>query len=316
MTSELQQIMVDSIDNILSDQVDKNLLDHCEAGNFPSALWQTVCENGFHQLAMPESGAELVDAFAVLKVAGYHAAPLPLPEALLGNRWSRNSGESFVSIGELDGDKISGVPWSQHAKSILGVAKDHHVVSAQSTPHHAGMNVAFEPRDTINSKQSGIACNDQAYALMALSRICLASGALDRVLELTIQYVGEREQFGRPIAKFQAVQHNLAIAAAEVAAASRACDGAMESIGEKRFELEVAAGKGRVGEAITVVTEIAHQLHGAMGFTHEHSLHHYTRRLWSWREEYGDETYWQAKLGQHIHRLGADNAWDFIATLK
>ena len=51
-----------------------------------------------------------------------------------------------------------------------------------------------------------------------------------------------------------------------------------------------------------------------MGFTHEHQLHHYTRRLWAWRDEYGNETYWQQRLGNHLAGIGADAVWDFIAT--
>ncbi len=314
--NELRQIMIESVDKIFSDQIDKKLLDQAEAGQFPTDLWQVICDNGFHQLAMADSGADLADSFAVLRVAGYHAAPVPLAEVLLGNRWLANTNSSIVSIGEWGGDHAFNVPWSEHAEKLLAVDRDNRIVEISKESSEAGSNLAFESRDRINGDIKTVEVAEPGYALMALSRVCLANGALNRVLELTIQYVGEREQFGRPIAKFQAVQHNLAVAAAEVAAATRASDGAMESIGEDRFELEVAAAKGRVGEAITIVTEIVHQLHGAMGFTHEHQLHHFTRRLWAWREEYGDETYWQAKLGHHIHAVGADRVWDFIATPK
>lgn len=316
MISELQQIMIESTERIFSDTVDKKLLDAVETGEFPQALWTLVCENGFHLLATKDSGAELADAFAVLRVAGRYAVPLPLAEILLGNRWLNESSDALISIGVRAGDKALSVPFSEHAVRCLAVTTDNRLYEISKFQRDAGQNIAFEPRDTLSGEFAEIATNDQVYELMALSRLSLASGALNRVLELTIQYVGEREQFGRPIAKFQAVQHNLAVAAAEVAAATRACDGAVEAIGDERFALEVAAGKGRVGEAITVVTEIVHQLHGAMGFTHEHQLHHFTRRLWSWREEFGGETYWQARLGRHLHSLGSDRVWDFIATAK
>ncbi|NJN51833.1 MAG: hypothetical protein HC809_08730 [Gammaproteobacteria bacterium] len=74
----------------------------------------------------------------------------------------------------------------------------------------------------------------------------------------------------------------------------------------------VAAAKARVGEAAGIVAEIAHQVHGAMGYTHEHRLHHFTRRLLAWRDEYGRETYWQARLGHEVARLGADCTWKFV----
>ena len=74
--------------------------------------------------------------------------------------------------------------------------------------------------------------------------------------------------------------------------------------------------KARIGEATGIVTDTVHQLFGAMGFTHEHVLHHYTRRLWDWREEYGNERYWQETLGSSICAGGADQLWPFLATRR
>jgi acyl-CoA dehydrogenase len=76
----------------------------------------------------------------------------------------------------------------------------------------------------------------------------------------------------------------------------------------------IATAKIRVGEAATTGSAIAHQTHGAMGFTYEHSLHHGTRRLWSWREEFGNEAVWAMRLGRIIAARGADELWPFIAS--
>ena len=70
--------------------------------------------------------------------------------------------------------------------------------------------------------------------------------------------------------------------------------------------------KLRVGEAAGTGAAIAHQVHGAMGFTYEHSLHHATRRLWAWREEFGNETHWATQLGHMVAERGADELWPFI----
>ena len=64
--------------------------------------------------------------------------------------------------------------------------------------------------------------------------------------------------------------------------------------------------KSRTGEAAGKGAEIAHQVHGAMGYTREHNLHYSTRRLWSWRDEFGNETHWQSRLGRSIAAQGAD----------
>ena len=79
----------------------------------------------------------------------------------------------------------------------------------------------------------------------------------------------------------------------QVAAALRATDAAIAALDTPRFAVQVAVAKARVGEAAGIASEIAHQVHGAMGFTHEHQLHHFTRRLLAWRDEYGRENYWQ-----------------------
>jgi len=316
MENEMQALLTDNVNRIFSDAVDKNALDSAERGEFSSQLWEILCDNGFHLLANTDSGAQLADVFAILRVAGRYAVPLPLAETLLGNRWLHNQSNEIITIGEKIGDQITALPWSQSSTRHLGVTRKNELFEISIESSSLRFNIAFEPRGVSNGKLTQIPCEEKPYELMALSRMSLSVGALQTLLEMTIDYVAEREQFGRAIGKFQAVQHNLAVAAAELAAATRACDGAVESIGEARFGLEVAAGKSRIGEAITVITEIAHQLHGAMGFTHEHRLHHFTRRLWSWRDEYGNETYWQSRLGQHIYSLGADHAWDFIATPK
>ncbi len=91
-------------------------------------------------------------------------------------------------------------------------------------------------------------------------------------------------------------------------------DAAIAGIGSSRLVPEIAAAKIRVGESVATVAEIAQQVHGAMGYTHEHQLHHFTRRLWSWRDEYGSEQHWQKVLGRHLAALGADDLWDFIAS--
>jgi acyl-CoA dehydrogenase len=74
---------------------------------------------------------------------------------------------------------------------------------------------------------------------------------------------------------------------------------------------EIGCAKITVGEAATRGAAIAHQVFAAMGITEEHQLHHFTRRLWSWREEGGSEAFWAKRIGQEAQALpGA--LWPFI----
>ena len=72
---------------------------------------------------------------------------------------------------------------------------------------------------------------------------------------------------------------------------------------------EIAAAKIRAGDAVAVATRVAHQVHGAIGFTDEHRLHYATRRLWAWRGEYGSAAEWAAWLGRRVAARGADALW-------
>jgi acyl-CoA dehydrogenase len=77
--------------------------------------------------------------------------------------------------------------------------------------------------------------------------------------------------------------------------------------------LEAASAKIRVGEAAGEGAAIAHQVLGAIGFTQEHVLHRYTRRLWAWRDDFGSESVWAVKLGQLVAAKGADALWPMLA---
>jgi acyl-CoA dehydrogenase len=312
-------MLTDAAERMFADLCDKAVLDAAEAGTFPASLWDTVAGSGFHQLAMPDSGVALGDAFAVVGIAGRHALPLPLAESLLANRWLGGS-EGLATIGQVLDGWIVEAPWGRRADRILGLDPERGacvVVEREAAAElREGVNLAGEPRDAVPVPEGAewIPLLEPAYAYLALARAVASAGCLARLLELTLQYAGEREQFGRAISRFQAIQHNLAVMAGEAAAAGRAADAAVDSLEGDRLELEVAVAKARVGEAAGVVAEIAHQVHGAMGFTHEHQLHHFTRRVWAWRDEFGNETHWQRRLGRHLAAGGADRLWEFIAT--
>jgi acyl-CoA dehydrogenase len=143
----------------------------------------------------------------------------------------------------------------------------------------------------------------------------MMSGALEKAMDLAVTYAQERQQFGRPISKFQAVQQNLAVLAGQTAAAVAAANLGIEALSEPDPDREaflIAVAKTRVGEAATLACEIAHQVHGAIGFTKEYALQLSTRRLWSWREEFGGDPEWAAKVGAYACHRGADALWPML----
>ena len=78
--------------------------------------------------------------------------------------------------------------------------------------------------------------------------------------------------------------------------------------------LDVAAAKAAAGEAATIAARTSHQAHGAIGMTKEYELGQLSRRLWSWRDEFGSERYWSRELGWQLAADGADALWPRIST--
>ncbi len=297
------------------------------------------------------SGGDVADACALLTAAGRFAAPVPLAEAGLLGWWLLASaglalpgGPLSVAVGrpgdavELTGGpgswrlsaRAQRVPWggrSERVALLAGGGGERFVVSApaasaQVTP---GRNLAAEPRDTLEWTDAELSddvvgtapAGVDASALRlrgALSRAALISGALARVSELTMRYTGERQQFGRPIARFQAVQTHLVTIAEEAQLAGLATEVAALNARPEPGFFDVAAAKAATGEAATIAARASHQAHGAIGMTKEYELGQLTRRLWSWRDEFGSERYWSRELGRQLADTGADELWPRIST--
>ncbi len=343
------RMLLESMGRLFEDHCTKAVADAAETGVFPDALWHALSESGVPLAGMVDSGVEWSDLYAVLRVAGRFAAPVPLAESMLAAWVASGAGlevtDQPMTVGPVraadkltlvrDGNgwrltgRASRLPWGAQAGKIVLLADGPNgemvvmldgVAGAELAP---GRNMAGEPRDTLTFTGQRVAGDAAAPALSgvdraalyrrgALARAVLMAGALERALDTAVAYAGERKQFGRPIAKFQAVQQNLAVMAGQVAAAGAAADAGVEALScddPAKQEFLIAIAKTRVGDAATLAGEIAHQVHGAIGFTKEYSLQLSTRRLWSWRDEFGGDTEWAARVGAIICARGADALW-------
>lgn len=298
--------------------------------------WPALVEGGLIGVGVPEeaggSGGTLAEAATVLRVAAYHAAPVPLAETawlagwLLGRAAIPFEGGALTAAtgaieveGDGDGRWLTGtlprVPWIGTADRLVVLADGLvTVVDPAAARISPGRNLAGEPRGdvTLNAvRAEAVAPTDATAAEFArrgaLARAVQICGAARRALDLSLRHASEREQFGRPIGRFQAVQHMLAELAGEVTVADVAVRAAVAAPGDP---LAVAAAKAAASRAAGTVATIAHQVHGAIGVTHEHPLRQVTLRLWSWREEFGDDTAWSGDLGARLAE--ADDPWALI----
>ncbi|AJA08674.1 acyl-CoA dehydrogenase-like protein [Sphingopyxis fribergensis] len=151
--------------------------------------------------------------------------------------------------------------------------------------------------------------------LQPAATVSLMAGAMDRALTLSIDHVNTRQQFGRPLGKFQAVQQSLAVMACEVRAVGAVAAALAARLDTAKLDaaaagFEIAAAKLRANRAVGVVTSIAHQVHGAIGFTAEYELHRLTVPLMRWRGAHGNDDHWAQILGRQVAALGGRGLWD------
>jgi alkylation response protein AidB-like acyl-CoA dehydrogenase len=339
-------MIFDMAERLLRDHVTHALREDAAAGHCPEALWAQIEEAGLNMALVPEAsggfGVPAAEALGLVRIAGAHGLPLPLAETLIANAMLARAGLDLPG-GRLTiagGDALhlerrgadfhaSGhlamVPFARWADRIVTIARldeRAHVVSlpvAKLTITPA-QDLAGMPRDDagvdLDLTGAEIAALDMPTggmrALGALIRSLAMAGALETILGMTVEYANDRVQFGRPIGKFQAIQQYLATMAGEAAAARTAAEMAADSYDTPSFGLAVSAAKSRTGEAAQTVGALAHQIHGAIGYTREHALHHFTKRIWSWRDEFGTELDWTRDLGRAALSSPQETFWHFI----
>ncbi len=302
-------------------------------------LWQRLDGLGLVRLTGAEdtggSGAGWHEAAELLSAAVRHGVRIPLAEHDLLACWVLDAAGipcdgAVRTVCVLDErGEASATPWASHAERVVAVwaqgdayvAADVTAATVRITP---GANMIGEPRDLVVAdigSLQGVAVTADIVAQLrlksALVRAIQLCAALDKALELSIEHATSREQFGRPLAKFQAVQHQIADIAAEAALARSATEAALSVAvdsdwGSPQLEFLVAASRSCAGHAASVVVRNAHQVHGAIGTTSEHRLHEFTRAALAWRSEFGSVRYWDARLTDMATAAGANRLWSLI----
>jgi alkylation response protein AidB-like acyl-CoA dehydrogenase len=363
-------LVAETARRIFADLCDPQALNRAADDAWWAPAWSALQDAGLPLAWVPEAlgggGADLADGFAVLREAGRAALPLPIAETLLAGflLWSAgipspkgamacgptraNDRVSLGTRGTLSG-RLRAVPFAKTAEHLVVLARREGqgeadavaLVEARAVQIADGTGIGGDALNDVTldgarpialkDMQAGLDL-DVLLMMGATARAMQMAGALEAILDLAVAYANERVAFGRPIAKFQAVQHSLARLAGETAAAVAAAGSAVDAMAtsprfvrreregspggassEVEMLLEVASAKIRVGEAAAEGAAIAHQVLGAIGFTREHVLHRFTRRLWAWRDDFGNESQWAVRLGRLVAANGADALWPMLA---
>ncbi len=291
------------------------------AGKPFDVAWPQVAEAGFSTLLVPEDaggfGGDWGDVLAVLRLAGLNALAAPLAEPVIAHYLLAKAGiaapEGLISIAAPG----SRVPYGRHAAAVVHVAEGTlSLYHADACAFDEGLSPAGEPWDAVTftgAAAATAACDIDLQALGAFARVAQASGALEAAFTLAIDHVNTRVQFGRALAKFQAVQQAMAEFSEEAAAVDASAAACAAALDYGHASFEIAAAKLRMGIAVDRAVPIAHRMHGAIGFTIEYALNHLTRRLMGWRSEFGGDAFWAERLGKRVAGLGGHGLWREMA---
>lgn len=341
-----RRLLVDTAAEIFADACSPHVVRAAEGSWLPE-LWATLVELGFTTVGVSEeaggSGGSFADAAAVVRVAASHAAPVPLAETLLARQvlaaagMKPGSGALTIAAGgdqiRVDRDrgrmKLNGrlarVPWARTAQQLVVVSDAANVVVVVDLEHcrlDEHSSIAGEPRDDVHLDrvEASAGCDlpealseERLLCAAAVLRVAQIGGALEHVSGITLEYVNQREQFKRKIGTFQAVQHQIAALAGITAAVLLAAEAAAEA---PTSTIAAAAAKAYASHACGRAALLAHELHGAIGFTEEHELQLFTRRMWGWRDEFGSEVYWAGRLADRLIDAGADQTWPLLAAVE
>lgn len=342
--NETQLILAETVDRLFAQSIQPRPRAEETEGEF-RARWQRIEDIGLATLLVPEDGGGFggaaVEAWLVCYRAGLYAIDLPVPEAVMANSLLSGAGldmpEGIATLApRCDGTlalhagrwlftgSVRGVPWGRRSDVVIAVIDHDYVAMVVSLPIiraeriALGSNPVGEPRDTLFftdcevSAAPAVASLPKVFDLGAVIRSAQIAGACRGALELTRTHVNDRCQFGRPLANFQAIQHKLATLAEHAGLAEMTSRAAFEAVWAGSGLLEIASAKIVTNIAAEQAIAIAHQCHGAIGFTWEHGLHHFTRRLIGWGSEFGNLRHWAGQLGSLAARAGPDGFWPLI----
>ncbi|MCQ4158634.1 acyl-CoA/acyl-ACP dehydrogenase [Roseomonas sp. GC11] len=300
-----------------------------QAPGFDPAVWRQMGELGWIGLRVPEGqgGAGLgMGAFCALaEELGAALAPEPLVQGALSARLLAALGATAPLGRLIAGESLVLTAWQERANSLdvpgtpeaprlfLPMAE-----GAQSflVPVRAGDScslllqtaegaaLALEPTQdggsfgtlrphggerlgTVSTAQM-----EEALEEAALGTAALLLGVMEQAFAMTLDYLRTRQQFGKPIGSFQALQHRaadlkvqIALSRASIEAAAALCDRAAIPAAQRRAA--IARAKARAADAALLVTRQAVQLHGGIGYTDEADIGLYLRRAMVLANQFG-----------------------------
>lgn len=327
----MDDLFTDALRQLLAGQCTPQLVREIESGQPAAPLWSQLEESGFADALVSEAqggaGLGLSDAFPLLELCGSYAVPVPLAETMLARALLADAGVkrpvgsiTFAQAALSPDGRIHCplVPCGQVADWVLvshgSACLLLPVAQAEKLPAVFPLDAALAWPAAAGKAAQQVPGEHDLRTIQACIFAAQLAGALMSVFTRTLQYANDRNQFGRPIGKFQAIQHQLSVISEHTFAARMAAQIGCHAQAGTPERLRVAVAKARTSEAALEVAALSHSIHGAIGFTEEFDLQLFTRRLHAWRQAAGCESYWHAVLGEELVDRRSGPALDLLRT--
>ena len=340
--SEELGIILETTSKVLNKHVNHQLRQNIDKENSDlTSLWNEIEQLGLPKIAVKEkfngSGFPLSTILPIIKLSNNIGAPIPISETILSNyilsesdinppngilTYAMDAKNLKITGNEISGDLIS-VPYLNLTDKIIlitEIEKSKKIILIKNSGEDKELKKNFlsEPRYNLKLKKCRI-LNVKPINLSlnfkhlgAIVRSAQMIGSMEKILDLCIDYCTQRKQFGRALSKFQAIQHQISEMAVELSASSAALSTLTNSDDIFKNKKDIAILKIRAGAAAGKVIAISHQVHGAIGFTQEYELAYFTRNLNSWRNDFGNESFWEDFLGKDFLENNNQNLWEYL----
>lgn len=289
-------------------------------GDSGDALWQALQELELTTVAIDEdcggSGGDLADLAVIVEELAARGPDTPIVEYNVGH-WACSGAEdgpiTVACVDQKDPSNPVAVAWPQRASHLVLIndIDQQSMLVPLGTPTGSEQDSLDEQVSYLDLDLAGAMVleigpgTEDIVARLAILRSAALLGALREAYRLTRHYVCSREQFGRPLIQIPSVATAVSGIKVEVIQAATALERALEAPTLARAATARVIAAGSAG----TVARAAHQLHGAMGITHEYPLHRSTRRLWAWRDRDLSESAWARMLA---HRADEPTMWDSL----
>jgi len=276
-----------------------------ETGRVPG-LWQQLADMGVVGILAREAAGGLglteVDLVLILEETGRVSLPEPIVEtAAVVAPWLQRVPENGATVG---GPVVGLAPWADtvDVRVVLDATmREVDAAAWRSRPSVDGSRRLFDVgwESTVEPDDAAAALAFERGSLGTAAQLC---GLADRMIELTVDYVKERRQFGVAVGSFQAVKHHLANARLSLEFARPLVYRAAYSIAHDHPDrsVHVSMAKANASDAALVAARVALQCHGAIGYTTEYDLHLYLKRTWALARAWGDAAWHRSRVEHHI----------------